>query len=344
MREPDGGNAITAACLLGDPEMVEILIEHGADLGSTFNENQAPCMHFAAMSQNQPVVALLLRHGQDIDARDLGGRTALMKASELGYQKAAAYLLSNGADVNAIDNNGLTALHWALRSDQYDTFRFLVERGADIEIADNYSITPAFAAALFGRADLYLYLREHGARIDQVLDDGTTIIHAAVSGGQRAIVEDVLAAGYDINTRHAERGDTPIYGALDRLDADIDFIRFLLDSGAEINLFDKVVGYSPLMVAAINSNVDIFNLLIERGADIKAVSDKGITALHVATMNDSPEMVRTLLDLGADAQAKDGEGKTALDRAVEFNCNRVQPILREAMGLPPEEPGATPAK
>ena len=52
-------------------------------------------------------------------------------------------------------------------------------------------------------------------------------------------------------------------------------------------------------------------------------------------MNDSPEMVRTLLDLGADAQAKDGEGKTALDRAVEFNCNRVQPILREAMGLPP---------
>ena len=115
-----------------------------------------------------------------------------MKASELGYQKAAAYLLSNGADVNAIDNNGLTALHWALRSDQVDTFRFLVERGADIEIADNYSITPAFAAALFGRADLYLYLREHGARIDQVLDDGTTIIHAAVSGGQRAIVRMYL--------------------------------------------------------------------------------------------------------------------------------------------------------
>jgi ankyrin repeat protein len=128
------------------------------------------------------------------------------------------------------------------------------------------------------------------------------------------------------------------------LDADPDYIRFLLDAGAEVNVFDDIVGYSPLMVAAMNSNVEIFNMLIDYGADYAAVNDNGVTVLHVATMNDSPEMVLTLLGLGAKVQARDGEGKTALDRAIEFRCNRVEPLLREAMGLPAAEPSGAAAR
>lgn len=333
-KRADGGNAITAACLLGDVEMVQTLIDQGADLDSTFGENEMPCMHYAVLGRAQRVVDLLLANGQSIDDRDAGGRTALTRAAEQGNLAMIEYLIDQGADLDASNNAGLTALHWALRSGQIKAVKLLVERGADFESADEYGITPAFAAAMFGQPEIYQFLRDHGAKIDRVLNDGTTIIHAAVAGGQEEIVRDVLNAGYDLNYRHPERGDTPIYGALDRLDADINFIRFLLAAGAEVNVFDDLVGYSPLMVAALNSNVEIFNLLIDHGADYTAVSENGVTVLHVATMNDSPEMVSKLLELGVDVWAEDGEGKTALDRAIEFRCNRVEPILREAMGLP----------
>jgi len=336
----DGGNAITAACLLGDPDMVQTLIDHGADLDSTFGENQSPCLHYAVLSRQPAVVDLLLDSGQDVDVRDVGGRTALMRAAEQGDREMAAHLIDKGADVNAVDNIHLTALHWAVRSGKLDVIKLLVERGADINMADSNGITPVYAAAMYGQEPVYSYLRDQGAPIDIASSDGTSMIHAAVFGGNRQIVADLLDHGQDINARHPLHGVTPIFGALDRPDPDIDFIRFLLDRGAEVNLFDSMVGYSPLMLAALGGNTDVFRLLIDRGADYNAVNKDGVSVLHVTVQNDNPEMIRILLALGVDVNIRASQGNTPLDWAVEFRCNRVEPILREAMGLPPKDQAA----
>jgi hypothetical protein len=54
----------------------------------------------------------------DVDARDPGGRTALILAALHGQAKSVDVLLAHGADPNAVDANGTTPLRAALAADQ----------------------------------------------------------------------------------------------------------------------------------------------------------------------------------------------------------------------------------
>ena len=72
---------------------------------------------FAALSGSSPaIVNLLIDKGADVKARDVGGRTPLMKATRnadtAGVVKS---LLDYGSELEAVDNDGLTPLmHAAL--------------------------------------------------------------------------------------------------------------------------------------------------------------------------------------------------------------------------------------
>jgi len=55
-------------------------------------------------------VRLLLESGADIEAKDKGGRTALMAAAGWGRGWIIKILLDQGAHIEAKDNQGFTAL------------------------------------------------------------------------------------------------------------------------------------------------------------------------------------------------------------------------------------------
>jgi hypothetical protein len=72
----------------------------------------------AAEMGDVPVLQALLNKQPAIDARDAGGRTALMLATLRGRIQAVEALLSAGADPNAADAHGTTPLQAALAGDQ----------------------------------------------------------------------------------------------------------------------------------------------------------------------------------------------------------------------------------
>ena len=57
------------------------------------------------------LLQLIKEEGLDVNERDVGGLTPLMKAAARDHTEAIAVLLDNGADINATDNSGYTALH-----------------------------------------------------------------------------------------------------------------------------------------------------------------------------------------------------------------------------------------
>jgi ankyrin repeat protein len=71
-----------------------------------------------------------------------------------------------------------------------------------------------------------------------------------------------------------------------------------------------VRGQTPLMLAAAFGSYDAMKLLIDSGADVKAVSASGVTALHLCAGD--IKKVRLLLDRGADVNAKSQMGRTPL--------------------------------
>ena len=90
---------------------------------------------------------------------------------------------------------------------------------------------------------------------------------------------------------------------------DIEGVKELIASGADINQQNKMYGHTPLIIACNYNYVDLAKLLISEGADINIRGKDGSTALIAAAAN-SQELVEILLSKGAEVNAKmkDGTG------------------------------------
>ncbi len=110
-----GQTAFLRAALAGDVEVMRLLLDHHADPNITTLNGTTPLM--AAAGVNWTVA-------QTYDE----GPEKLLEAVRL-----AAEL---GNDVNAVNSMGLTALHGAANRGSNDIIRFLVAKGARLDVAD----------------------------------------------------------------------------------------------------------------------------------------------------------------------------------------------------------------
>lgn len=122
-----------------------------------------------------PLIELLLQHGADIEARDIEGATALMRAAADRCGDSVAALLASGADINAQDPWGRTALHWAAQGNACRAIRELLKQGTDLEARDGAGMTALFLAATLGKANAVKVLLELGANTSALNAFGQTL-------------------------------------------------------------------------------------------------------------------------------------------------------------------------
>lgn len=115
-----------AACL-GHEEIVQILLEAGANIDRQF---YSPLVAAASRNHKQ-VVTMLLEHGVKVDRITSQG-TALTRAASEGHEEIVRLLLDHGADANT-DNAYLGPLQAAIEAGHTNIARLLLENGADIQ-------------------------------------------------------------------------------------------------------------------------------------------------------------------------------------------------------------------
>jgi len=214
---------------------------------------------------------------------------------------------------------GLTALTFAAREGDLESARKLLDAGADINQATEYGWTPLLTAVNNRNYRLAMLLIERGADVNRANKGGWTPLYLAV------------------DNRNIEGGDYPV----PKPDLDhLDLIKALLAKGANPNakVKDNTLtrtiftmqwffedGATPFIRASQSSDVVLMKLLLEKGADVKAVTANGDSALTASagigwvdgvTYERSPaenlEAVRLLLDLGVDPNHANNEGRTPL--------------------------------
>ena len=112
-----------------------------------------------------------------------------------------------------------------------------------------------------------------------------------------------------------------------------DAVRLLLDSGADV----RAVARNPMRVEALHSaaaahDASIVLSLLEAGADPNARQQVGFTALHEAASEGLDEMARLLVAHGARVDLATEDGKTAVDLARGKGHRKLADWLESRLG------------
>jgi uncharacterized protein len=119
-----GATPFMLAALTADAELMKTLFALGANPRLTNNENSTPLMAAAGLATRSP-------------GEDAGTETEVLEAVQVA--------LDLGNDINAVDNNGETAMHAAAYKNLPKVVKFLAAKGAKIDVwnrNDKFGWTP----------------------------------------------------------------------------------------------------------------------------------------------------------------------------------------------------------
>ena len=250
---------LTSACYRGELEVVDCLLNHGADPNLYPEEFWVP-LHWASHSGHAAIVERLIKAGANINSNQGGEEndTPLIIASREGHVDVVDCLLSHGADIEATASKSLTALMKSSRSGMID----VVDR-----------------------------LLAAGAKVNALTDRGTTALILACAGGHVPIIDRLVVHGSDFHHRTELSGKNALIVASEcgRVKA----VDRLLSLGCDPNVQD-FEGWTALMWACFHRETDVARLLLDHGADPLICNVDGKRAIDLVPAS-SPE-IQTLLN------------------------------------------------
>jgi len=193
----------------------------------------AQTIHDAARQGDLEKVKMLVENTPElVNSKDELGRTPIFIANRYGQIEVFKFFIVKGADVNIKDNNGNNTLHNAVMSgfnylteaaNEYakEFVEILLENGVDVKGKNNrgdsalkysyqdeitalllkYGVEPTIydAARLGFKVNIEHFINQ-GFDINEKDGDGLTLLHLAIYGRNKEIVELLIKNGADLNT------------------------------------------------------------------------------------------------------------------------------------------------
>jgi uncharacterized protein len=357
---PGGETALMTASRSGSLEAVKVLLAGGADVSARESVRGQTALMWAAAEGHSAVIHALVTAGADVHARSRrpapagaagsppGGRTAATQSDDRAPAAAARpradaprpmpdyFTRSNGGVLNTpmvIDS--MTPLMFAVRAGRVDAVRTLLDNGASANETAANGLSVLVLAIINAHYELAGYLLERGA--DPTAGrQGWTALHQVVT------------------TPRLSYGRFPHPVQTGRL-SPLELATKLIDRGADVNARMTVptmgdayrtrldrTGATPLLLAAKGAYPDMMQLLLEHGADLRAKTAEGTTALMLAagvaifnegddagTEAETLRAVTLLVERGAEVNEIDANGETAMHGAAYRGHNSVVQYLAD---------------
>jgi ankyrin repeat protein len=291
-------------------ETVKTLVNLGADISQPSSKNDSP-IQCAARYDYYNILSYFLDKGANPNpVSDLAEYSLLSITAKRGFDKAVQRLLEAGADPL---NKAGESLQLAMEQGHFNTLKILFDSiplntphavaifNAYAQQAGIYGYPSFMDAANFLIESVY-HLDENTMPISQICltkDTPNPLIQAIIRNDFPSF-RQLLTAGEDPN-QFIRNGLGPLHLAIQFHRHDM--FDLLLEHGADINLTPSEPqpkwGYSPLFIAVHCQNAYAFRILIDRGAIDKPTAFLH-TALYPAVYNGNLAFVKELVSLGSD--------------------------------------------
>lgn len=207
----------------------------------------------AAAAQNVDAMTEMLGRGQDPNAQDADGNTALHWASWFRIDAMVTRLLEDGVRLDVANVSGETPVHWAAKSSNIHALTAMMQRDYGVlSQRDCDGFTPFIILAQSDNAPIMEWMFLKGTSVEEQDKWGRTALQWACYKGHRRTVQWLLSRFADISHRDHEGMTAVHWAALKGHEA---VCEMLINVGA-VNLLDvpDSVGDTPIRLAHRKKN------------------------------------------------------------------------------------------
>jgi ankyrin repeat protein len=279
--DPDGATPLFCAVARDKTEAVIHFIENGADVNTSICADRVQgwsTLHAATYYGNLEIMDCLIKAGANVNVLDYESATPLLFAVVRDKTEAAIHLIENGANVNICADRaqGWSPLHAAAQCGNLEIMNCLIKAGANVNVLESNGATPLYYAVGEDKTEAVIHLIENGADVNLCAGGfkGRSPLHAAALYGNLEIMDCLIKARAIVNVLDSD-GATPLYYAVAK--GKTEAVIHLIENGANVNRFKG--GRPPIIVAALNRNLEITKFLIEAGANLNVLFFTGLFIL-----------------------------------------------------------------
>ena len=312
----DGQSPLSLAANTGCVPAVRILVERGNINQYPMDHDAVTALILATTRGHSEVVEFLLEMGANIESRSKKEDTPLMRAITHNRYDVAEMLLSKGANPEAVNIYGDSALFRAICKRSTELIDLLLDSGASRSFRMK-GFSPMTIAAKHGSTEMVQHLIDRGFDINAKDSCGCTPIHGAITSLNPEVVRLLIVAGAHVGVVDESMGRTALSLAV--CEGSLDIVKLLIECGVNVNSADDN-GETPLICASYCDDTELVDYLLDEGADITCTCHDGCTALHAAAQGGCIDIVKVLLSRGADINActSDGDEITPVDMADAY--------------------------
>jgi ankyrin repeat protein len=259
-----GDNALFYATKNGNISIAKCLIENKIDINCENKHNETPLI-IAVKNDNFDLIKFLTKNGSEINISDIYGRTALEWSVVLGHSSIMELLLDFTRDKKQMEK----LLFWGIMENYTSLVKCLINHGVNINTLNDRKETPLSLAIKNRKYDLAIILLQNGSdpnvRNSLLMD---TIRDFKGSESIITITDSLLKYGAELNPKNTI--GSPLTVALET--GNIELAKWLINKGADINVTGKN-GYNTLQTLMVynRNNVNILDFIkyfIDSGADL----------------------------------------------------------------------------
>ncbi len=210
-----GRTALSYAVSAGNPEIVALLLRHGADIHYRHDgeyDAVIDAVHGRDITRDDRLIELLrllVENGAGVRGRTEYCESGIRVASNLGRFDAVAFLLSVGADEKELR---WTPLMKAVAMGDLNDLERNLDPGVDLEARDSWHRTPWLLAVQTGDIRKTQRLLDYGSDTDARGRLGKPSLFYAIRNGHHEMLQWLLALGMD-SEQHDETGTTALIEA-----------------------------------------------------------------------------------------------------------------------------------